>query len=433
MHKLNLIITGFLGSGKTTFILRSLVGRYRSRKLSIIVNDFGSISYDKVMLYNSSLAVLGVEGKCMCCGGVGEFLEALAKVKDRDMLIVETSGLSDPYTIREAMEVSGFVPYVVVCVIPGDSWAELSKEPIFLAQIEQSDCIVVSKCDLLLPGELKELKNFLGDRLYFLCHEGMVDDSFFFFVEGGFEGWNGRRHIHQHTQSSHRFSQITLRLDNLYSMQDMEAFLNNLPKNIIRVKGFFRVLESPLPLGVNWTRTNLSWEPIDSPLDSFLTFIGYKGFILPPLPPSIKRVDWGRMVPLGEFDKRKGLAYLSGKAVDEIRAVEWLLDKDLEGAFLITTKESFECPFIVKERLDLSPTFEDVYKAADFLKNFPDNKTLLIWDIPDGYASYFVKELPNLELIHIGRHYLLPKASLSLRIDTEEKLEAIKRLCKLSI
>jgi Putative GTPases (G3E family) len=41
------VVSGFLGSGKTTFILRSLLPRLKGRKISVVVNDFGEINYDR--------------------------------------------------------------------------------------------------------------------------------------------------------------------------------------------------------------------------------------------------------------------------------------------------------------------------------------------------------------------------------------------------
>ncbi|MFN3505352.1 MAG: CobW family GTP-binding protein, partial [Caldimicrobium sp.] len=310
MHKLNLIITGFLGSGKTTFILRSLVERYKYKKLAIVVNDYGNISYDKVVLYREGLEVLGVEGKCICCAGMGELLETLHRIRDIDILLVETSGLSDPFTIKEALEVSGFTPHITLCLFPADIWKELLQDDIFLSQMESSDCLIISKCDLLHPAEFEEIKAFLSEKLYFTSYEGKVEENLFFFLEGSIP--NQMKRSSKMKRRLDRFSQITVPIDGYYKMQAIENFLTSLPKNIIRVKGFLKVVESPLPMGINWTKNYLSWEPIDRPVEIFLAFVGYAGFSLPDFPKPMEFSDWSLMMPLGEFDKRKGIAYLYG-------------------------------------------------------------------------------------------------------------------------
>ncbi|MFN3976670.1 MAG: CobW family GTP-binding protein, partial [Aquificaceae bacterium] len=317
MPKLNLIVSGFLGSGKTTFLLNSLIERYKEERVGIVVNDYGEVSYDKLRLIKDSLEVLGVEGKCVCCSGVGELLEALNKIKDVDVLLMETSGLSDPYTIREAFELSGLVPYTVVCLVPGDEYQSLIDEPIFRAQIENSDCVVISKCDLLPKWDLEGLKELLRERPYFLSYGGKVEEDFFLFLsEEKLE--TPKASYKGGCSKSDRFFQITVPLKGVYSMERLESYLMNLPRSILRVKGFVRTLESPLPMGINWTRTYLSWEPMDKPVNSFLTFIGYRGFPLPPLPLPERNLEARRMIPLGEYDTREGIGYFKGKAMDEL-------------------------------------------------------------------------------------------------------------------
>ncbi len=429
MRKLNLIITGFLGSGKTTFVINSLLKKYRDRKMAVVVNDFGEVSYDKVLFYKDAFQVIGIEGRCICCGGIGEMIEVLNKASDAEMLILETSGLSDPYTIREALEMAGFIPYTVVCILSGNDWKEYSRESLFLSQIENSDCVVISKCDLLSFKDLGDIDSLLDGKPYFFSYSGEVEEDFFFFLEAGKIGTKKSPIRSKESEGKkERFSQITINLDAFYSMHDIETFLRNLPKNILRVKGFLRVVESPLPMGINWTRNHLSWEPIDMPVDSFLTFIGYKTFVLPPLPKPEKLTDWSRVIPLGEFDKREGIAYMFGRIVDEISVVEKLLNISFDEALMITTRESWECPFDTKGKYEINLTFEDLYYIVKVLGDNLEYENILLWDIPDAFASYLIEKLKDRNFIHIGRHYLLPKSMISLRINTRDKLQVLREL-----
>ena len=205
-------------------------------------------------------------------------------------------------------------------------------------------------------------------------------------------------------------------------MHEIEEYLRRLPKNIIRVKGFLRVIESPLPLGLNWTRNHTSWETIEKPVESFLTFIGYGQFLLPPLPKA-KNADWEKMMPIGSFDKREYIAYLYGEAIDEIEAIEWLLIQDTKDATIITCEE--DCPFDSKETINVKPEFEAFHFLTDKLGK---SKLIILWKIPDAFASYLIKKLSNSNIIHIGTHYLLPEATLSLKVDTQEKEKVLKSL-----
>ncbi len=415
-----LLITGFLGSGKTTFVLRSLIERYKHKKLGIVVNDFGEVSYDKISYYREGLRVMGVEGGCFCCETNAELLEALKHLKDTDLLIVETSGVSEPYPIMQALETSNFSSYLVVCVVSADSWKDFEKDPLFISQLSYSHCVVASRCDIALQEDVAQLEEYVKDKPIFLSYEGKVEEDFYTFLEGEkVEKISGTPSgIH----AKERFSQTTLKVSGYYSMHEIEEYLRKLPKNIIRVKGFLRVIESPLPLGLNWTRNHTSWETIEKPIDSFLTFIGYGQLLLPPLPKA-KNTDWEKMLPIGSFDKREHIAYLYGEVIDEIEAIEWLLIQDTKDATIITCEE--DCPFDSKETIKVKPEFESFHFLIDKLGK---SKLIILWKVPDAFASYLIKKLSNSNIIHIGTHYLLPEATLSLRVDTQEKEKVLKSL-----
>jgi G3E family GTPase len=355
------LVTGFLGSGKTTFILNSLLAQYKDRKPAIIVNDFGDVSYDRIRFYLESLPVMGIEGKCFCCDGSGELLEALYRVRNTaEALIIETSGLSDPFPVMEAMELSGFNSYIVICVVPADNWCDLRNEPVFTAQLQYADCIVITKCDTVTNRELKELMEALDEKPAFLCCEGVVEDNFFNFVEAIPMRRTDKFKNRLSESARNRFSQTTLYLSGYYSMYDIEVFLNKLPRNVIRAKGFLKVVESPFPVGINWTRNHMSWSAVEYVSQNFITFIGYGSLLLPPFPEK-KDLDWQKMLPLGEFDRRYGIAYLDGNPVPEITAVEWLITQDLSDSVLITSSCSLECPINFKSSLIVQLNFEDIY------------------------------------------------------------------------
>jgi G3E family GTPase len=126
------VVSGFLGSGKTTFILRSLLPRLKGKKISVVVNDFGEVNYDKIRLYQEGLEVYGIEGNCFCCELGGEFLNILASIKRQgvEFLVVETSGVSDPSPIYYSLESSGFSVELMIGVFALDIEEGLLKHPL---------------------------------------------------------------------------------------------------------------------------------------------------------------------------------------------------------------------------------------------------------------------------------------------------------------
>lgn len=93
------IITGFLGTGKTT-VLNQFITCFPDTKFGIIENEFGDISIDQELLFYVKEDVFGLSGGCLCCSLNGELellLRDLLGMHGRfDHLIVETTGMADP-------------------------------------------------------------------------------------------------------------------------------------------------------------------------------------------------------------------------------------------------------------------------------------------------------------------------------------------------
>jgi G3E family GTPase len=412
------VVSGFLGSGKTTFILKSLLPRLKGRKISVVVNDFGEINYDKIRLYQEGLEVYGIEGNCFCCELGGEFLNTLASIKRQgvEFLVVETSGVSDPSPIYYSLESSGFSVELIMGVFALDIDEGLLKHPLLQAQMDASHCFVLTKADLLPERDvLRKLKPFLEwQKPTFLAKEGYVEEdieSLFGQVQEKPRG--GGKH-----QS---FESYTLRLKGFYSKLEVGEFFRKLPRNIYRAKGIIHCLESPLPLSLNYSFGNLTWERLEVEEEPFLVFIGdkidHKLFEEFPRSQRLSYIHEKQCFPLGDFDAREGVGYIKGNLVDELETAEKLLEELEEGDFLFVSGEavSFE-------------EFLDIKKFCEDLKN-SHFKRLVLWKVPSGVVSYLLEHLPPDKLVyHLGKHYLLPKAYLSLRVDTKEKEDTLLSL-----
>lgn len=98
MTKTNLI-TGFLGSGKTTSILHLLAHKDPAEKWAVLVNEFGEVGIDGALLADSGALLKEIPGGCMCCVNglpmqVG--LNTLLRQGKPDRLLIEPTGLGHP-------------------------------------------------------------------------------------------------------------------------------------------------------------------------------------------------------------------------------------------------------------------------------------------------------------------------------------------------
>ena len=77
------VVTGFLGSGKTTLVNRILAEQH-GRKVAVIVNEFGEISVDgQLILRDEQEDLVEFNNGCLCCTVRGDLIDTLAKLKDR--------------------------------------------------------------------------------------------------------------------------------------------------------------------------------------------------------------------------------------------------------------------------------------------------------------------------------------------------------------
>ena len=157
------IITGFLGSGKTT-LLNYLVKQPDLKSTAVIINEFGEIGIDHLLVETSSEQMIEINNGCICCtirGDLQDKLGSLAmwldigRVPPVERVIVETTGLADPAPIMHTLmtddhllsryRLSGVV--TVVDAIAGAS--TISRFPEAMKQIAIADQLILSKKDLV--------------------------------------------------------------------------------------------------------------------------------------------------------------------------------------------------------------------------------------------------------------------------------------------
>lgn len=107
VHKIPVtVLTGFLGAGKTT-LLNYILREKHGRKIAVIENEFGEIGIDGGLVLESTEEIYEMTNGCICCvGAVREDLVRIIKMllerpERLDHIIVETSGLADPYPVAQ--------------------------------------------------------------------------------------------------------------------------------------------------------------------------------------------------------------------------------------------------------------------------------------------------------------------------------------------
>jgi G3E family GTPase len=160
------VVTGFLGSGKTTLIARCLRDA-RFARTAVIVNEFGEIGLDHELIASSDETLLALTTGCLCCAVRSDLVETLLALLQRreagtaayDRVLIETSGLADPAPILHALMTDPAVTathaidtvVTVVDALVGE--ATLDRHPEARRQAAVADRLVLSKTDIAGPAE----------------------------------------------------------------------------------------------------------------------------------------------------------------------------------------------------------------------------------------------------------------------------------------
>lgn len=158
------IISGFLGSGKTTTIIQLLNQKSLDENWAIVVNEFGKISIDGQTLRSESSAgsVFDIFGGCICCSAKEYFrenLETIIQSGNYQRIIIEPSGLGGIEMITEIVEtIPGLKLMPVICIVDITSIenSRLQINMIYRTQVSKAELIVFSKCDLLAEIEFQD-------------------------------------------------------------------------------------------------------------------------------------------------------------------------------------------------------------------------------------------------------------------------------------
>jgi G3E family GTPase len=159
------IVTGFLGSGKTTLIARILRDPAFART-AIIVNEFGEIGLDHDLIASSDETLLALTSGCLCCAVRSDLVATLLDLQHRraagaiayNRVLIETSGLADPAPILHTLMtdhdigrlyvISGIT--TVIDTLQGE--AALDRHPEARRQAALADTLLLSKTDLAEPA-----------------------------------------------------------------------------------------------------------------------------------------------------------------------------------------------------------------------------------------------------------------------------------------
>ena len=164
------LLTGFLGTGKTTLVNRVLTDSHNVR-IGVLMNEFGQLAIDSDRLALRRGAVVELLNGCICCASGGDLLRGLNLLLESqrglDAILIETSGLADPWPIMQALDqwrlASGIRLWSVITVVDAEHFDDnLDRAEAAFQQLTAADLVIINKCDLVDPRMPELLARSIG-------------------------------------------------------------------------------------------------------------------------------------------------------------------------------------------------------------------------------------------------------------------------------
>ena len=288
------VVTGFLGSGKTTLI-RHLISNANGKKLAVLVNEFGSEGVDGEILKSCAVAncpaenVVELANGCICCTVADDFIPAMEQLLSRqvkpDHILIETSGLALPKPllkafdwpeIRSRITVDGVIALADAEAVAAGRFApdpaaveaqraadenldhETPLSEVFEDQIACADIVLLTKADLAGEEGLEAAKAAISAEMprrvpMLAIVDGVVDARVILGLEAAAEDDLAARPSNHDGEDEHEhngFASVVIELPEIRDLDRLVASVQRLAReqNVLRAKGYIAVAGKPMRL-----------------------------------------------------------------------------------------------------------------------------------------------------------------------------------------
>jgi G3E family GTPase len=300
------VLTGFLGAGKTT-LLNHLLRRPELARTPVLVNEFGEIGLDHLLVRKLDDSTVLLNAGCLCCSVRGDLARVLREMLPRarrdeiSRIVIETTGLADPIPVlatlmTDPVAASAYRLDGIVTVIDAvNGIAHLDSQEEAVRQVAVADRIVVSKTDLADPAPLRVRLRALNPGApvaegipepEFLLNAGLFDPrrkipDVKAWLDA--EAFDEHRHHHGPDRHGARISAFCITLHRPLDWPPLAMWLELLVaqrgENLLRIKGILNLKGEDRPVAIHAVRhlmhppAKLAAWPEDDKRTSRLVFI----------------------------------------------------------------------------------------------------------------------------------------------------------------
>jgi G3E family GTPase len=292
-----LLVTGFLGAGKTTF-LNWLIHTHPQLKVSLILNEFGDVKLESQFIKKSSGGdVTELANGCMCCVAKSDIPRVINYILDNspqtEYILIEASGLSDPDPIHEALQSPNLTERIrldsILCIADAVNFEKNSREhSIVMSQVGDSDIVLISKTveageetvariKKLLTGigtgtKVLEFSNDLEPRLFLDPDIKTKGNKY----ENKYENEKLDTDEEHHHHTHEPMQEYWFKSDKDIDLNKLQELMRMAPAGIIRAKGFINSQKHKYLLQYVGTKLELeesNWQPLEHKTTNLL-FLG---------------------------------------------------------------------------------------------------------------------------------------------------------------
>ncbi|NOS74809.1 MAG: GTP-binding protein [Methyloglobulus sp.] len=259
------VIGGYLGAGKTT-LLNHILRNNKGIRFAVLVNDFGNINIDIDLIESQDGDTINLANGCICCSLAGGFGTAMISIRDRavlpDRVLIEASGVSDPFKIAQYAHLPGFLLDSVIVLADAELIQKQAADKYVgrqvIQQLKSADFLLLNKVDLVLDERRTQVGNWLHDLVPDIrileVNQGKVPVDMLFgeelpedlanpeTLEDLVDDKQSEKHEHHHDHDYVTWSYIgSSPLDGA----KFRALIAGLDAKVLRGKGFLYLAEDP--------------------------------------------------------------------------------------------------------------------------------------------------------------------------------------------
>jgi G3E family GTPase len=251
-----ILIGGYLGSGKTTYLNR-LLAEAHGRKIAVLVNDFGAINIDASLIEDSVDDVVALQNGCICCSLAMGMQSAILKVLKRDVkpeaIVIEASGVSDPGEVAKVLSDEAMRPFasldLIISMLDCENLSTYQPAELRLIreQLRYSGIVMLTKIERASATNMNDAKAFIREMN---AGAVIVDDYLKILNLDLLLGTQrAALEIDQNetfnTQANEQFKSWNFSSSVPMSEAEFQTVLNELPPNTVRGKGFVSLKDYP--------------------------------------------------------------------------------------------------------------------------------------------------------------------------------------------